>query len=246
MAYTKTILNKKQTIYILLIFCFSIGSCTKKNISSFAQEAASKSNASPVLDSDCISIDLPNMNVFYVGVDNPITITTPNVDPKMLKVTISEKGGGSIRCVRDNEYSVRVTRPIGTEGRCFIKVAGEGFNKTIPFQIKRIPNPVAKLYDSQGGSIGTGQFKAQKGMSAVLERFEYDVNCEIMGFIVTHIPKGQDYSDSVNRGAEFTEKSRRLIDKAKPGDFYFFDKIKARCPGDVAGRAINSMVFRIK
>lgn len=237
--------NKKQNIYILLFFCFFIGSCTKKNISNYAKNTAS--NPNPVLDSDCISINIPNMNIFYIGVDNPITITAPNVNPKILKVTISGEGGGSIRYIKDNEYSVRVTRPTKPEDRCFINVEGEGFNKTIPFQTKRMPDPIAKLNNSKGGSsIGVEQFKSQKGLSAVLERFEYDANCEIMGFILTHISKGQDTSESINRGAEYNEKSLLLVKKAKPGDFYFFDKVKARCPGDMAGRAVNSMVFRIK
>lgn len=229
-----------------MLSCFFIGSCTKKNISRAAQDIASQSNVNPVLDSDCISIDIPNMNVFYIGVDNPIKITAPNVNPKLLKVTISGEGGGSIKYIRDNEYSVRVTRPTGTEGRCFINVAGEGFNKSIPFQTKRMPDPVAKLNRSISGNIGAGKFKAQKGINAELERFEYDVNCQIMGFHLTYIPKGQSYIEEINKGAEFTEGSRLLIDKAKPGDLYSFSYIKARCPGDMAGRLINSMVFRIK
>lgn len=243
MKYLISFFNKQQTIYILLIFCFFIGSCTNKNISRAAHEIASKSDVSPVLDSDCISIDIPNMNIFYIGIDNPIKITAPNVNPKFLKVTMQ---GGSIKHIKDNEYSVRVTRPTGTGNPCFVDVTWEGVSNRISFQVKRMPDPIAKLNGSLGGSIGAGQFKTQKGINAVLERFEYDVNCEIMGFILTHIPKGKEYSENVNRGAEFNERSLLLLEKAKPGDIYFMDKVKARCPGDAAGRAINSMVFKIK
>jgi hypothetical protein len=34
--------------------------------------------------------------------------------------------------------------------------------------------------------------------------------------------------------------------KAKPGDKYFFENVKAKCPGDAAGRSINDMIFNIK
>jgi hypothetical protein len=37
-----------------------------------------------------------------------------------------------------------------------------------------------------------------------------------------------------------------LANLAKPGDTYYFDNVKALCPGDPAGRPINSMVYKIK
>jgi hypothetical protein len=36
------------------------------------------------------------------------------------------------------------------------------------------------------------------------------------------------------------------LNLAKPGDAYYFNNVRARCPGDVAGRKINSLVFQIK
>ena len=231
--------NKKQNIYILFILCFVFGSCMKKNIT------VAVADSKPTYSTECISVDIPSMNVFYIGVDNPIKITVPNVNPKLVKVTISG-GGSTIKYVRGSEYAVRVTRPTKVDEPCVVSISGEGFNTTKEFQVKRIPDPVAKLYNSLGGSIGAGQFVGQVGIDAVVERFAYDVKCEIMGFILTRVAKKQEDAQSVNRGSTYTEKTRLLIDKAKPGDLYTFDKIKARCPGDVAGRSINSMFFKIK
>ena len=52
--------------------------------------------------------------------------------------------------------------------------------------------------------------------------------------------------ESTNAGARYNAKSKELINKAKPGDIYYYDNVKAKCPGDPAGRKINSMVFKIK
>jgi len=37
-----------------------------------------------------------------------------------------------------------------------------------------------------------------------------------------------------------------LIKKAVPGDKYFFENIKCKCPGDNAARDLGGMVFNIK
>ena len=36
-----------------------------------------------------------------------------------------------------------------------------------------------------------------------------------------------------------------LIDQAKAGDTFYFEDVKAKCPGDASGREINQLVFKI-
>ena len=79
-----------------------------------------------------------------------------------------------------------------------------------------------------------------------MDNFDFDATCKIQGYTLTFVAKRQDPVDSVNQGARYNEKSRRLVGQAKPGDIFYFDNVKARCPGDIAGRTINSMVFKIK
>jgi hypothetical protein len=94
--------------------------------------------------------------------------------------------------------------------------------------------------------MGNGEFKAQQGVGAFLDNFDFDARCEIQGYNLVYVPKRQDPVESVNPGARYNAKSRRLVNQAKPGDIYYFENVKARCPGDRAGRNINSMVFKIK
>jgi hypothetical protein len=63
---------------------------------------------------------------------------------------------------------------------------------------------------------------------------------------MTRVAKRQDPVDAPNRGARFGAQAARLVKIATPGDIYYFENIKARCPGDPAARKINSLVFKIK
>ena len=89
-------------------------------------------------------------------------------------------------------------------------------------------------------------FKAQGGVRADLENFDFDARCEISGFRLVRVPKRQDPEFAVNPGGKFKADARRLMDKAKAGDRFFFENVKCKCPGDRASRKTNELVFTIK
>jgi hypothetical protein len=80
----------------------------------------------------------------------------------------------------------------------------------------------------------------------MLEGFDFDARCDIQSYNVTYVAKRQDPVTYPNQGARYNSNNQGIINRAKPGDVYYFDEVKARCPGDQAGRQINSLVFQIK
>ena len=188
------------------------------------------------------TVSADKMNVFYIGVDNPVSVTVAGVSSNEIKANCS---GCSMKGGR-GKYTVTATKP----GDATINVSGGGLpNTPFKFRIKRIPDPVASLNPNNkedGGQIGNGKFKAMGGIFAMLENFDFDAKCKIQGFELTRQAKRADPVSEINAGAKYSGSSRALVMKAKPGDTYYFDNVKARCPGDKAGRKINSMIFKIK
>ncbi|MCB9294887.1 MAG: gliding motility protein GldM [Lewinellaceae bacterium] len=187
-----------------------------------------------------VTVSAEKMNVFYIGVDNPVAVSAAGISSNDLSVSISG-GGGSIRGSGSN-YIVTVSTP----GECRVNVSGGGLRDSKVFRVKRIPDPVARLSKSQGGAMGNGEFKAQGGVGAFLDNFDFDATCTIQGYKLVYVAARQDPVEVVNGGARYNDAARRLVNKAKPGDIYYFDDVKARCPGDNVGRPINSMVFKIQ
>lgn len=86
-----------------------------------------------------VAIALDKMNVFYIGVDNPITLAVPNIPSDKLLVTINN---GLIKG-SNGKYIVRVT----TLGETTITVATIKDDRKVllstqTFRVKRIPDPV--------------------------------------------------------------------------------------------------------
>lgn len=191
-----------------------------------------------------VTVSADKMNVFYIGVDNPVSVSAAGISTNDLRVGISGGGGSMKRAGGTGNYIVNVSQ---VTQECRISVSdGKALNASKIFRVKRIPDPVARLSKSQGGEMGTGEFKAQGGVGAFLDNFDFDATCQIQGYTLVYVPKRQDPVEVVNAGPRYNDRARELVNRAKPGDIYYFESVKARCPGDAAGRPINSMVFKIK
>jgi gliding motility-associated protein GldM len=189
-----------------------------------------------------VAISADKMNVFYIGVDNPISVSAAGISSNDLRVGI-EGGGGDLSKTGSNSWNVRVNKPTDD---CKILVSGGGMNANRQFRVKRIPDPTARLGNKPDGEMGNGEFKVQKGLIAWLDNFDFDAKCDIQGFNLVKVAKRADPVEVTNAGGGFDGKAQDLVQSAKPGDIYYFENVKARCPGDPAGRKINSLVFRIK
>lgn len=192
-----------------------------------------------------VTISALKMNVFYIGVDNPLSVSAAGVPSNQVQVSMTGSGGGSISKNADGTYNVRVTTPTKLGDFAYVNVAAPGLSDKKEYRVKRIPDPVAKLSSSMGGVMNSGEFKAQKGLFAVLENFDFDAKCEIIGYQIVRVPRRQDPQVEPNKGGPYNGGARTLVDQAKAGDTYYFENVKAKCPGDASGRDINQLVFKI-
>lgn len=187
------------------------------------------------------TVSATKMNVFYIGVDNPLEASVAGASSNELKVT----GSGVKVSGRNGKYNVTAKKP----GPVKITVKAGSLTKSFDFRVKRIPDPAPVLGagpNKKGGVVGNGEFKAQLGLAAILEGFDFDAKCNIQGYELTRVAKRQDPVSATNRGGRYSSDAKRLVGQAKPGDTYYFDNVKAKCPGDAAGRRLPSIVFKIK
>jgi gliding motility-associated protein GldM len=189
-----------------------------------------------------VTVSADKMNVFYIGVDNPVSVSAAGISSNELRVSIAG-GGGTITPTGASRFNVRVETPTDD---CRVNVSGGGMSDSKLFRVKRIPDPVARLGNKEDGAMGNGEFKAQPGLIAWLDNFDFDAKCDIQGFKLVRVPKRQDPVEVLNAGSRYSEDSKRIVELAKPGDTYYFFDVRARCPGDKAARKINSLVFNIK
>jgi gliding motility-associated protein GldM len=186
-----------------------------------------------------VAVSADKMNVFYMGVQNPISVVAAGVSSNELRVS----GSGVSLSGSGGKYMVTASAP----GRATITVSAGSLRQAFEFRVKPIPDPVAKIGASTGGTMGNGELRANGGVLAVLENFDFEARCEIAGFNLTYVPKRQDPLEYVNPGPRFSGPAASAVAQAKPGDQYLFQNIRAKCPGDGGStRKINSIAITIR
>ena len=188
------------------------------------------------------TVSADKMNVFYIGVDNPVSVAAGG---DFSKINASVSGGGcSMSKTGSGKYVVTCNTP--TNDAKVTVSAPDVETTSFPFRVKRIPDPIALIAKDIKSSMGTGEIKAYQGIRAELRNFDFQAKCNIMGFEIAYVPKRADAVIHIQRGGRFEGKTQEMINRAKPGDRYYFSNIKAKCPGDPAGRRINDLVVNIK
>ena len=187
-----------------------------------------------------VSIGVDKLNLLYIGIDNPITVAVAGIPTEETKVESEQL---IIQDLGNGHYNVQAK----SYGKAIIKVTAAGHaTKEIEFRVKRIPDPIARIGNSHGGVMSPEKIMKSEGVDAVLDCFEYDAKCAISNYNMTYVAKEADPIESINHSGKHNEKTRELLQMAKPGDIYYFDQVMCKCPGDESERPVNSMVFKIR
>lgn len=190
------------------------------------------------------SVSADKMNVLYVGVDNPLSITAAGISSNELQVSASG-AGINITKTGTGKYNATVSQ----QGEAKITLSGGGLASTsYDFRTKIIPDPIPTLSGKHGGNMGNGEFKAQRALIPQLENFDFDARCEILSYTLFRIPKPGtgDPIANANQGGTFNAGSRSLIEKASPNDRYFFEDVRVKCPGWAGGKNVGTVSFKIQ
>ena len=187
-----------------------------------------------------VSVSADRMNLFYIGIDNPITVAMAGIPTEKVKVSCED---AEIKDLGNGHYNVRIK----TVGNKTIKVEADGIApKEIEYRVKRIPDPTAMINFSSGGAFGVHDFRQQKKIHANLQGWPLEEQCVVQGFVMTIQSKKSNPIEVINEGEYFNSNALRLLELVKPNDVIYFDNIKCQCPGDPASRKINSMVFKMR
>ncbi len=201
------------------------------------------------------SMQLDKMNVFYIGVANPVTVAAAGYSVEDVSIAVP---GGDPRpdsVGRKGHYNIWVDKPGVVEVAINAKTKEGPIKKVggMTVRVKRIPDPIARLGGSKGGAMSVGMFKAQIAPEAFLESFEFAAKFTIISFTYGTNPKGKDYQGPFNvenrggcrlQGAGENPQIVKLINQARSGDRIFIENIKAIGP-DKTTRTLAPLMFTL-
>ena len=180
------------------------------------------------------------MNVLYIGVPNPLSVSAPGIPKDKLRVSMS---GGSVSG-SGGSFTARVSSP----GTVNVTVSGEAspgktqvLGSTL-FRVKRIPDPKTVFGGKSGGSTSAANLKGQERVFAKLENFEFDANFSIQRFNLVIIKPRQDPILLSTSGNELSGAMRSAMSTITPGTRVIFTNVIATGP-DGAQRGLDDVII---
>jgi len=180
------------------------------------------------------------MNVLYIGVDNPLSVSAAGTPTDKVKVNMT---GGSLSG-SGGKYNARVSSP----GTARISISAEvapGKMQTLStteFRVKRIPDPIAKFAGKTGGSMATVALKAQNAIFAKLDNFDFDANFKVTKFTMIIAKPRADAIVLSTSGGQLSSSMKSALNGITPGTRVIFDNIVAVGP-DGTSRQLNAVAL---
>jgi gliding motility-associated protein GldM len=184
------------------------------------------------------AISADELNVVYVGLPNPISVSVGGVDPKNVNVSVTG-GGVSLRASKPGQYNAIIPTRNGNE--CMINVTAKlPDGRTVSmgskkFKVRNVPRPVFKA-GSVGfsGPISLSAMKVQANAVAALDNFVYDgVKYDVLSYRFTCIGRRTNGPKSVVVNGSSLSAIAAYLKMLGPGDLIQFDQIKVIGPDKV-------------
>jgi gliding motility-associated protein GldM len=181
------------------------------------------------------------MNVFYLGVDNPVEISVSGVAGNKIRATASN---GMLES-RGNSFIMRAKRL----GNCMVSVSAEIDGKwtivgTKEFRVKAVPDPIATVNNQKGGMIAKNVLMAQSGVIASMPPdFDFDLKFTVTEYTVVTLLQGF-VNEKKMKGNLFNQEVRNQINNLTKGNPVYIQEIKAVGP-DGTVRNLSPINFKL-
>lgn len=171
------------------------------------------------------NISADKMNVVYIGVDNPMTISFAGISDS--DVTATAPG-----LTKSSSAGKYVWRPQGGSTEATVSVTGklpggETASDKKTFRVKTIPAPATSLRGIVGGSKGSKENLTNSPINVVFSDFDFEVKTTVIQFEV----KAPGSSTIVCQGNRFNAAAIAAINKAPNGGNVIISNVKTRIEG---------------
>jgi gliding motility-associated protein GldM len=191
------------------------------------------------------TISPTKMNVLYLGIANPISISVPSVPSESLEVTISngriEKNGSDWTAIPAKVDALAKNTTITVNA----KIDGETrLMGSMPFRVKEVPPPLATIGGLNGGTIRKEDLMAEDGIFAELKDFDFDLKFKVIQFDISF--SGTYVKTTSSKTNKFTDEQKGFFSKLTPGSLIYIDNISAKGDDGQPARPLAPISFKIR
>ena len=188
-----------------------------------------------------MTVSPTKMNVFYHGLDNPVSISVPGISANNISVSMTN---GTIQ-KGPNGFFVRPEK-VNVPAKISVSALIDGQTKLIgstDFRVKPVPDPLAYDAGKVEGLISITELQGNDGIVAKIPEFDFEMKFTVTSFVVSTTIGGFTVDKPTN-GNRFSTDQKELIKRLKPGNRLYFESIVAK-GDDGTVRRLPPLSFKI-
>jgi len=187
------------------------------------------------------------MNVLYIGVDNPVAISSPGIADERIQSSIDQ--GVLKRDAEGKDYIIRIDKMPKGVNKAYVSARADIDGELLElgraeFRVKRVPTPTAEIAGQMDGQIDKNRLLAAGAIIPNMRDFEFEIYYEVTGYTFATILNG-DWIPKNVRGNRFTEEIQGIMRNGKRKQKFFFENIQAKGP-DGSIRSLNAVNLELK
>jgi hypothetical protein len=196
-----------------------------------------------------MAVAVDRMNVVYPGgIANPLTVVVSTVPDSHLALIPSV---GRIERTEPGKYAWRICTHDTLAAQLILRdISADTTIEVARFRVKKLPIPVPVLGHRKSVNqtdFPRGEFCRSGGLALLFQNFDFDARCEVVYYDVLRAPQNEYAYQYRNTGARFNAEVQAMVNRAVPGDVYYFFHIAYRCGCDPMVRYLSDeMRFEIK
>ncbi len=165
------------------------------------------------------------MNVFYIGVDNDVSISVPGIPAEKISASMT---GGSLTKVDARGNYIVICDAGTTKATVNVTADFNGTKKSmgsVEFRVKKVPNPTAQIAGTEGGPVPKNALLGS-AVVPIMKDFDFPLWFKVTSFKVSAVIGG-DVIDIPVQGNLLSDKAKSTIQKMNKGNRLYIEEIKA-------------------
>jgi gliding motility-associated protein GldM len=190
-----------------------------------------------IVANTAVAVSPDKMNVFYSGVENPLTVSAAGVAPTDLVVNIAGSNGNLI-----NKGNGKYVANVKGAGTCTVTVFRRNEQGGIErqgepqvFRVKKVPSPPVKINGRPvigNLDMRASEAKTIRSLDLDLTNFEFGAPFRIKEFSIVAGGPGMTLQFYKCSGNKLSEGAIEGLKKVKPGCKIYFEDIKVEAPDE--------------
>jgi gliding motility-associated protein GldM len=190
-----------------------------------------------------LTVSADKMNVVYLGLDNPISVSVPGIPNERLSVSATN---ASLRPDGNGKFTMKVSKGPEVNVNVFATMEnGERRNMgTMSFRVKEIPKPLSRFGSlTASGKMTKNQIESQMGLMAFYDNFDFKADAKVTSFNMS-VSIGGVSNDIPSPNNLITDKMKEQIRLLRKGQKVIFEQIIGRGP-DGKEKKLNDLVITV-